>query len=523
LTRKTLELSVALFMLVIGVILTGIELGVWFNSQGSHPAYLPYARGHGQVNNDGMASHSSAVGDGGVEFKEQAGERLADELNEQPVDQAKIPYAAEQRTRYGVESEPDATYVIYINWDGFAYRYYEWANGPGGPGTPVLNYLASRGAIFADVHNGFPGTTVPMQTSIVTGAWPAVHGNTHLYYDPLENIVKQMSRENSSETIAEVVAKSGLSSASVQQFALEGRGTWVDDPRHLYVQPSGSWHNRVAETIKILKQEEVSTGDGQRVTVPEIPRFLAIYADDLDATGHNQGVNYGFSLALNYEAWKARLIRKLVYMDSGLGLLVDALSELEILDQTTIILTSDHGMSHFKGKTSLPDMLETLGALGYTVELLSAGEKASPRTDIVLVGGDLSLQFYFRWDITVPEYNEIVEALQGKPYFGGYMSLRELAKAGAHPNLGSLVIWAEPPYHFGPSDLLLRVGGQHNSGDRSSRQVFMLLSGAGIRQGIVVDKPAAIIDVAPTISRLLGVKQPADSMGRVLEEAIAVH
>lgn len=498
-TRKTLELSVALFMLITGVILTSAVPGIRFGSRGSVPVYSSYVRGHDQMNNNGMASHSAKVGDDRVK------------LEEQPGVNCKVPHA------------PGATYVIYINWDGFAYRYYEWANSPSGPGTPVLNYLASRGALFTDAHNGFPGTTVPMQTSIVTGAWPAVHGNTHLYYDPLENVVKQMNRENPSETIAEVVAKSGLSSASVQQFALEGRGTWADDPRHLYVQPSGSWHNRVAEAVKLLKQEAVTAGDGQRVTVPEIPRFLAIYADDLDATGHNLGISYGFSLALNYEAWKARLIRKLVYMDSGLGLLVDALSDLGILDQTAIILTSDHGMSHFKGETSLPDVLETLGALGYTAEILSAGEKACPRTDIVLVGGDLSLQFYFRWDVTVREYNEIVEALQGKPYYGGYMSLHELAKEGAHPNLGSLVIWAEPPYHFGPSDLLLRVGGQHNSGDRSSRQVFMLLSGAGIRQGIVVDKPAAIIDVAPTISHLLGVRQPSDSMGRVLEEAIAAH
>jgi len=525
LTRKTLELLIALFMLIIGVILAGVEPSIGFGSRGSHPAYSFYARGHGQVDNGAMASHSSAVGDERAEFTEQAGEGSASELKEQPVDQAEDTDVAEQgaNSNCKVPHAQGATYVIYINWDGFAYRYYEWANSPGGPGTPVLNYLASRGALFTNVHNGFPGTTVPMQTSIVTGAWPAIHGNTHLYYNPPENVVRQMNRENSSETIGEVVAKSGFSSASVQQFALEGRGTWADDPRHLYVQPSGPWHNRVAEAIKILKQEEVATGDGQRVTVPEIPRFLAIYADDLDATGHNLGISYGFSLALNYEAWKARLIRKLAYMDSGLGLLLDALSDLGILDQTAIILTSDHGMSHFKGETSLPDVLETLSALGYAAEVLSAGEKASSRTDIVLVGGDLSLQFYFRWDITIPEYNEIVHVLQGKPYFGGYMSLDELAKAGAHPNLGSLFIWAEPPCHFGADDLLLRVGGNHNSGDPSSRQVFMLLSGAGIRQGIVVEKPAAIIDVAPTISHLLGVRQPADSMGRVLEEAVFDH
>jgi|CZCA01.1.fsa_nt_gi predicted AlkP superfamily pyrophosphatase or phosphodiesterase len=511
LRQKTLELSIALFMLIIGVILTSVKPSIGFSSRGSIPAYSFYASGHFPVGNDGMANHGVRRGDNGVEFKEQ------------PTDQVKGPYVVEQMTGDRGKSGSGATYVIYINWDGFAYRYYEWANSPSGSGTPVLNYLASRGALLTNAYNGFPGTTVPMQTSIVTGAWPAIHGNTHLYYDSAENVVKQMNRENSSETIGEVVAESGLSSASIQQFALEGRGTWPDDPRHLYVQPSGSWHTRVAEAVKILKQEAVTAGDGQEVIVPGIPRFLAIYADDLDATGHNLGMSYGFSLALNYEAWKAKLTRKLAYMDSGLGLLVDALSELGILDQTAIILTSDHGMSHFTGDTSLPDVLETLSELGYVVELLSAGEKAHPRTDIVLVGGDLSLQFYFRWDIALSEYDEIIDALKAKPYFGGYMSVNELAKAGAHPDLGSLFIWAEPPYHFSPGNLRLRVGGHHNSGDESSRQVFMLLSGAGIRQGIVVDKPVAIIDVAPTISHLLGVRQPANSMGRILEEAIAAY
>jgi arylsulfatase A-like enzyme len=51
----------------------------------------------------------------------------------------------------------------------------------------------------------------------------------------------------------------------------------------------------------------------------------------------------------------------------------------------------------------------------------------------------------------------------------------------------------------------------------------MLFSGAGIRQGIIVEEPVAIIDVSPTISYLLDVRQPADSQGRILEEAIARH
>ena len=195
-TQKTLKLSVALFILVIGVILTGLKPGLKVSSRHSISVYSSYVPRERSVDDDGLVSPSQAaqVAEKGLRFTERA------------------------------------TYVIYINWDGFAYRYYEWANAPGAPGTPALNYLASRGAVFTNAYNGFPGTTVPMQTSIVTGAWPAVHGNIHVYYDLVENVVKQMIRENLSETIGEVVAERGVSSASVQLFALNGRGTWHDNP-----------------------------------------------------------------------------------------------------------------------------------------------------------------------------------------------------------------------------------------------------------------------------------------------------
>ena len=396
--HKSLELTIALIIVIIGVILTGAGTGV------------------------SVVSHQRTKLDG-------------------RLDDRSIEESEKELTENIVQDEPGAMYVIYINWDGFAYHFYEWANSPGAPGTPALNYLASRGVLFTNAHTGLPGTTVPMQTSIVTGAWPAVHGNTRLYYDSGSNTVKQMGRENSSETIAEVVAESGFSSVSVQQFALYRRGTWPDDPYHLYVQPSGSWHNRVTEAIKILKREAVTVGNGRSVIVPEIPRFLAIYADDLDAIGHNQGISYGFSLATNYEAWRDRIIRKLVYMDSGLELLVDALKDLGILDRTAIILTSDHGMSRFEGETSLPDVLDTLGALGYTVEILSAGDKASPHTDIVLVGGELSLQFYFRHNITLPEYNEIIDTLKEKRISEG------ICPFTSWPNKARIRIWV--PCHLG--------------------------------------------------------------------------
>lgn len=412
-----------------------------------------------------------------------------------------------------------ADYVIYINWDGFAYDYYVWANSSGGPGTPVLNFLASRGVLFTATRNGFPSITNPMQTSIVTGAWPATHGNTYRYYDAAENIVKQTGRENAAETIAEAVEASGMSCASVQQFTLDGRGAYARDPSHLYIQPGGPWRSRVAEAVKLLRREPVNTPDGP-VVVPEIPRFLAIYADDLDAAGHNSGIGYGLSLVFNYDAWKTKMIKQLAAMDRDLGSLVDALMDLGIFERTAIVLTADHGMSPVSGKSSLPDLLATLSQLGYTCELLAPGERARDGTDLVLVSSGLAVQFYFRRDITLSQYDAVIEALSAKPYFGGYMSLHELRKAGAHPMLGQLLIWPEPPHHFKTQGLFFGIAGQHDSGDDTSRHVFMLLSGAGVRNGAVVDGPVEIIDVAPTISRLLGIRPPANATGRVLTEAL---
>lgn len=151
------------------------------------------------------------------------------------------------------EETISAKYAIYINWDAFRRDYYDWANEPGQPGTPNLNYLMSRGTYFPNAHNGFPSITNPMQTSIVTGAWPATHGNLYKYYDASENIVIASGRHNDAETIAETASACGLTTASVQQFMLQGRGTSEEDPSHLYIQPGGRFEARVVEATKILK------------------------------------------------------------------------------------------------------------------------------------------------------------------------------------------------------------------------------------------------------------------------------
>ncbi|TCJ15588.1 alkaline phosphatase family protein [Rubrobacter taiwanensis] len=63
--------------------------------------------------------------------------------------------------------------------------------------------------------------------------------------------------------------------------------------------------------------------------------------------------------------------------------------------------------------------------------------------------------------------------------------------------------------------------GAHGHLSEGERYVPFALWGAGIAPGRVVEEPASILDLAPTICYLLGVEPPDGSVGRVLKDALA--
>src|SRR5207245_7801928 len=60
---------------------------------------------------------------------------------------------------------------------------------------------------------------------------------------------------------------------------------------------------------------------------------------------------------------------------------------------------------------------------------------------------------------------------------------------------------------------------QHHFNSRSAHEIFALLSGPGIRKGIVVDKKTDQISIAGTIPRLRGV-EPPHAESRLLEHTL---
>jgi arylsulfatase A-like enzyme len=393
-----------------------------------------------------------------------------------------------------------------------------------------LNALLQEGALFTSVTNGVPSITQPMQTSLVTGAWPAVTGNYYRGYDREQNLLIQTGRDNLAQTIGEVFAEAGWPTASVQQFTLLDRGTRPGDPLHLYLEPHGPFEVRAARALDLLNFVPVRSGD-ETVTMLERPRFLAVYADDLDALGHNLEPYYGVPLAKDEAGRVARVLKDLdgeykqayglVGMDEVLGRLIQGFKDLGIYDETLFVLASDHGMTGYSGQSSLPDLLAVLGSLGYRAQVLRPGEQALPDTQIVLWTAGLQMHFSFRGAITPEEYERLVGALIARDWYGGHYTHEELIRLGAHPFTGDLVVWPRPPYSF-KTDVLrtYEARGQHDTPDWTSHNSFLALAGPGVHRGAVIMTPASVIDLAPTVTYLAGLPAPAQAQGRVLFEAL---
>ncbi|WP_028547968.1 alkaline phosphatase family protein [Paenibacillus sp. UNC451MF] len=446
--------------------------------------------------------------------------------------------------------KPTDNHVLYINLDGFAYKWYELANSAPYRGTPNLNALIQDGVLFTNASTGIPSITDAMQQAVVSGAWPVDTGNDYRHYDSSANVVVQYSRENALENIAEAVYKNNIGLAAVNAFYFENKGAVAGNAAQPYVTASGlnSSKERADEMVKVILGEPFQSG-GKTITLTEVPHFLAFYADDIDAVGHNNhteaGGAYGVPVATDVQTYLDNVAKTVIRVDEQLGRIIQALKDRGIYNKTTIALTTDHGMVQFGADnaefqapylpgtyTSLADLEQTIAGVGqkfrgsnYKVETVFAKDtSAKPDTEIVITTVGLQAQIKFRIPVEKAVLDEIVEQVKGKVYYGAHMLKEDLIKRGATAHFADLLISPKPPYHFKTGDPSVTkqrsVAGQHDSLDEDAQHIFTLLAGAHVEKGMEYTKKMYNIDIAPTIARVLGIEGPAGATGAVLDEAL---
>ena len=387
--------------------------------------------------------------------------------------------------------------VVFFAIDGFDAEYLD-----GRVELPNIEALARRGALTAGT-GVMASVTNQSWSAAATGAYPERHLNAAYYYDPATGTVRGQSRAITGQTLGEALVAAGKSVASVQWFILQNRGVTYGDPDALYTQPGGTCESRGDDAVAILEGRPVDSG-GTQVTAAEVPDFLAVYCDDVDSAGHATGDG------------SQEVLDALARVDEQVGRVVEATKRAGTYGQTTFLLSGDHAMTSYDHVNG-PQTEAALDAAGFRAQWVGTNARPAPDTNVVLAGSGLT-SVHLIGDLArdTGALARVEEVLAGVEGIGAIYDKRAQAAMHMAPAYGDLV--AEPA----PGWAMFAADAEHTRGRHGTTQelpIAFLIAGSGVRPGATPADPR-LVDLAPTITHLLGIDAPAGAQGRALTESL---
>ncbi|MEU6078167.1 alkaline phosphatase family protein [Micromonospora sp. NPDC047074] len=397
-------------------------------------------------------------------------------------------------------------HVIMFDFDGFDPRFLDGRYADLAE-LPNLRALIAEGA-YGVADGSYSSYSNSSRSTTATGTYADVHRNTGYYYNQETDrgVSQERYIEPGVETIAHSLKRQDRTAAYLQWYAVQNYGATYGDPAALYTQPGGKCETRADQAIALLRGEPVNSG-GTMVDPAAIPDLITVYCDDVDGVLHDGGF-----AAPDLPATLARV-------DAQIGRVRDAAREAGILDRTTFLVTADHGAREWTVPL-LPTVLDRLAETGLKVQVISSsGGVPDPTSEVVIVAAPRTADITLRGRADTPENaRRIAGIIRGIPGIAAVRDKQDLRRLHASDKLGDLVVEPVEPYHLSTlTDGKLR--GSH--GGLAEAQVPMVLSGAGIRS--VPLRNVGLVDVAATISALLGVQPPANSRGHAMRGAIERH
>lgn len=446
--------------------------------------------------------------------------------------------------------------------------------------TPTLWRLQHEGAVYTDSHAVFPTVTRVNGSSLSTGTYPNRHGLVgNTMYLPAasptpfsagewKNLVRLAevspdTRLLTVPTLAERLTARGITFVAVSSGST-GSGFVLNPeaPRGVASLVIGglepprlaAFPTSLNDTV-LARFGEAPTAEGrarldwtERVVREHVlpvlkPQVLIDWLTEPDSAQHNAGVS-------SPEA-KAGLANT----DRNLGLFLDTAKALGLLDRLHLIVTSDHGFTRHGEAVAL------------TSALVAAKLKQSPTSDDVVIASNsqaVAIHVKGRDGATIDRvarfllkqpWVDLVFTAAAKPLTparspqaGKEGHLRSPVHGrtpgtfaidlvrGQHPVRGADVIatfrWSSEPNAFGvrgtqtvasesQSGVLTGAASGHGGLSPFTVRNTLILWGPRIRRASTVRVPAGIVDIAPTVTALLGLPDEATFDGRVLREAFA--
>jgi arylsulfatase A-like enzyme len=427
---------------------------------------------------------------------------------------------------------------------------------------PRLTRLGQRGIVFTAHHSVFPTVTRVNASSFVTGAYPETHGllgndiyvpsvNASVALDTgerqnLEAVARAEGQLLTAPSLGEILRQAGrrflgVSSGStgsalllnhtVGLIAGDGAGAVIHTdytlPPELGSRVLAALGPAPAHATPNDPQNQRAIDAYLKFGIEQLrPDVTLMWLNDPDGTAHANGIG------------AAPTRRSLTLVDAGIGRLEDALRAQGRLDQTNIIVTSDHGFSTQTGTFKLGELV---------APFVRKMDDGSP--DLVVAEGAI----YLRNKSDASRMQTIVAALQRRPEVGAiFTQARRLftpgsaaegagndkAFEGVVPGTlsfdvarwnnasrsGDILVsanWSRAANSAGFPGTTTQEGvAGHGTSSPYDIHNTLIAAGPDFREHATSEIPTGNVDLAPTLLQLLGLPVPQSMTGRVLREAL---
>ena len=421
--------------------------------------------------------------------------------------------------------------ILLVVWDGLRPDTISATN------TPFLHQMAQQGVLCRANHAVFPTATRINSASLTTGCTPGRHGivDNELYIPALDaqqptscadwtNLQKLADLEGGRlldpPTLGELLQAGGKKMVSIGSGS-PGK-TYLTDPT--LTGPVINWATAWPETTKAEVEQRFGPFLSGSATATERNQFVFRVLQDYLLPTHQPDLIRIWLTEPDHAQHKYGLgspeaLAALAELDAHFATFWADLVTQYGQENLTCFFLSDHGF------TTITDRVKPDQAL------IAARLKAGPDSnDIIRTSNSFYLNGQARSRLP-----EIARFLAAQPWLGGLFIRDDLLDRypdgmpqslifGGHRRSAEIMFtyrWTEGENSYGvPGGAVdvLSIAATHGSASPYAINNSLIAWGKEIKQGLISQVPCGIIDLAPTILHLFGLKPPPEMQGRLLYE-----
>jgi len=260
----------------------------------------------------------------------------------------------------------------------------------------------------------------------------------------------------------------------------------------------------------LIREIEGKTHNGKPAVVPTVfgMNFQSVYV--------GQSLNEAGVAAGGYEnaagAPSAELLNEIEYVDTGIGMIVNALKTNGIYSDTLLIITAKHGESPIDPTRYVADGTDTPATLLAEANMIPWSESPLNPTGIGATEDDVSV-LWLKKGASVEKAVEILESDateigMGEIYYGPSLALNYNVgglESGDDPRTPDIIVTPNIGVTYSSSTAMI---GDHGGFGHDDNNVILLAANPAFSPQ-TVSSPTATAQVAPTILQALGLKPNA--------------